>query len=244
MTVHAVTEVCARGQEVLKELQPQGVPHAEFFEMDNLWRIEIWGTCQPLIECYQSILLLTDQRFLRPAAALSRSVHEAHIRFEYLADNEHELRSCIEWQMSRAYHRNLDYLRYDAGLHPQSDREARALKRDFEALLGRRPKKPPYPWRGNAMMLENIAGHFPSGFHKMLLRRLIEYPSEYVHIGVSSEPAADSVIGTTELCVLLTIQRAMKLCRDKQLTSSRARETANEIVMLCDEWIESEAKQQ
>ena len=46
MTVHAVTEVCARGQEVLKELQPQGVPHAEFFEMGNLWRIEIWGTCQ------------------------------------------------------------------------------------------------------------------------------------------------------------------------------------------------------
>ena len=90
-------------------------------------------------------------------------------------------------------------------------------------------------------MLENVAGHLPGGFHKRLRRRLIEFPSEYVHIGFSSEPVPSSVVGTTEFCVLLTVQRAMSLCRNKGLLSARATKTADDIVAKCDQWIESQA---
>ncbi len=236
-----VTEVCERAAEVLQELRPKGGPHVEFFEMGNLWRFEIWGTCPSVIEHYYSILSLVDQGLVRPAAALSRGVHEAHIRFEYLVDNEHELQSWVEWRMGQEYHRCREYLQFDSGANPNLDSESAELMDNLEALLGGPPKKPAFPWRSARMMLENIAGHLPGGFHKRLRRRLIEFPSDYVHIGFSGEPVPSSVVGTTELCVLLTVQRAMSLCRDKGLLSAQATKTADEIVTKCDQWIESQA---
>lgn len=238
---NVVREVCRLAEDVLKELEPKGVPHAEFFELDNLWRIEIWGTCQPVIEHYLSILSLTEQGLARPAAALMRGVHEAQIRFEFLADNEHELRSWVEWRMSQEYHRCREHLQFDSGVHPDFDWDAENLMVDMESILGGPPKKTSFPWKSASAMLENIAGHLPDGFHKRMRRRLIEYPSEYVHNGFSSEPVAESVIAMTEFSVLLTVQRAMRLCCDKSLVSPGATETANGVVALCDEWIESES---
>lgn len=236
-----VTEVCEQAAEVLQELAPKGVPHGEFFEVDNLWRFEIWGTCWPVIEHYYSILSLTDQGRGRSAAALSRGVHEAHIRFEYLVDNEHELRSWVEWRMGQEYHRCREYLQFDSGANPSLDSESAELMDNLEKLLGGPPKKPAFPWRSASMMLENIAGHLPGGFHKRLRRRLIEFPSEYVHIGFSSAPVLSYTVGTAALCVLVTMQRAMSLCRDKGLVSAQATKTAQEIVAKCDQWIEAEA---
>ena len=239
-----VREVCRLAEEVLKELEPKGVPHARFFELDNLWRIEIWGTCQPVIEHCLSILSLNEQGLARPAAALSRGVHEAQIRFEFLADNEHELRSWMEWLISQEYHRCREHLQFDSGVHPDFDRDAEDLMVYMESLLGGPPKKTFFPWKSAGVMLENIAGDLPNGFHKRMRRWLIEYPSEYVHIGFSSQPVPESVISMTGFSVLLTVQRAMRLCRDKSLVSPEAREIANGVVALCDEWIESEANAQ
>ncbi len=209
--------------------------------MDNLWRFEVWGTCPPVIERYYSILSLVDQGWARSAVALSRGVHEAHIRFEYLADNEHELRSWVEWCMSREYHRCRERLQFDRGVDPELDRESGELMGHVERLMGGPPKNLPFPWKSPGSMLENIAGHSPGICHKRLRRMLIEFPSEYVHIGFSGEPVSSWVVGTAELSVLLTVQRAMSLCRDKGLLSAQATKTADEIVAKCDWWIESQA---
>ena len=70
--------VCARVNEVLKALPtPTSASREEIFEQRNLWSEEIQSTCHQVIEYYKSILILVGQELYRPAASLSRSIHEA-----------------------------------------------------------------------------------------------------------------------------------------------------------------------
>ena len=52
----------------------------EFFAIDNLWEIEIRSTCDQAVEYVRGVWLLIDEGLNRPAAALSRSIHECWMR--------------------------------------------------------------------------------------------------------------------------------------------------------------------
>ena len=94
-----MAEVCERVQEVLNALQrPTSMSREEVFKEPILWSTEIWSTCGQAIEYYKSILVLVEQRLYGPAGALSRSIHEASSRLEYLKLNEEELEDWMDWQ--------------------------------------------------------------------------------------------------------------------------------------------------
>lgn len=106
-----VDEICGRVEEALKGLpSPEPTSREAMLATDYLWRLEIFWTCGQVIEHYRSVRLLIDQGLHRAAAALSRSIHESKIRFEYLVHNEGELLDWFEWQWSRDYHQFKDEL--------------------------------------------------------------------------------------------------------------------------------------
>ena len=111
-----VDELCRRVREAMWDLpEPMRATRDEFFAIGNLWRIEIHSTCDQAVEYVRGVWLLTDEGLNRPAAALSRSIHECGIRFHYLAENEDELPDWFLWQMSHDYHATLETIRqYDA----------------------------------------------------------------------------------------------------------------------------------
>ena len=97
--VEELAEVVTRVKEVLWDLQgPVRTPPEAFFDIDNLWKIEIPSTCRQSIEYVRGVMLLIDQGLNRPAAALSRSIHVCYIRFEYLSDHEEELPDWFHWR--------------------------------------------------------------------------------------------------------------------------------------------------
>ena len=58
--------------------------------------------------------------------------------------------------------------------------------------------------------------------------------SEYVHIRRTVEPPPDLTVFAVEFSVLLTVRRAMVLCREKGLLPHGANEHAREIVQECE----------
>ena len=180
MDIERLTDISRRAEAVLNEIELHPVPAAEFFDLGNIWKKEVWGTGLAIIEFYRSILLLTEQNLLRPAMALSRSVDEAYCRLEYLSDREDELRDWFEWLCSHEYHQLCEHLLHDTGLNPAADQDAREAVDDIESLMGATPPKRKYPWRRNAEILETIAGRFTDEFHQRIHRRILQEPSEFI----------------------------------------------------------------
>ena len=232
--------VCTAAEDVLSELPGWTMASCdEFFESDNLWRVEIQSTCSQIIEHYRGILLLIDQGLPRPAAALSRSIHEACFRFDYLVDNEHEVRDWTEWQLNQDYHSLSDSLQYDTGFYAETKRVQEEIKKRFADLLGGPPaKRRPHPWKDTSIIFASVARNLPDGVDKKLQRILIGFFSGYVHIRRGIEPPAEWTEGSAETSVLLAIQRSMELCRDKGLLSHEADEVASGIVKICGALLE------
>ena len=140
--------VCARVNEVLKALPtPTGASREEIFEQRNLWSEEIQNTCHQVIEYYKSILILVGQELYRPAASLSRSIHEACFRLEYLSRNKSELQDWMEWQMNRDYYFIKDFLQYETAVSGSSKRNLEKQLRVLVAVMGGPPDKRKFPWR-------------------------------------------------------------------------------------------------
>ena len=232
--VDGTAKVCARVNEVLKALPtPTGASREEIFEQRNLWSMEIQSTCYQVIEYYKSVLILVGQELYRPAVSLSRSIHEACFRLEYLSRNESELRDWMEWQMTSDYHFIKDFLQYETTVTDSSKRNFEAQMKALIAAMCGPPKKRRFPWRSTGHILSDISSDMPDGYDKRLRRLLYEYPSRFVHIRAGEGPTPDSVVGGARSSLLLTITLAMKLCRDEQLVPTDLNRETDEIVTMC-----------
>lgn len=227
--------VCTQVNQVLKALPPPTrALGEEIFVQRNLWSVEIQNTCYQVIEYYKSILLLVDQELYRPAASLSRSIHEACFRLEYLSRNGIELRDWMEWQMSRDYHFIKDFLQYESAVSCSIKRNYEEQMKDLIAAIGRPTKKRKFPWKSTDQILSNISSDMPDGHDKRLRRILYEYPSRFVHIRTGGAPTPDYVVGGARSSLLLTITLAMELCRDEQLIPTDLSREIDEIVTTCN----------
>lgn len=223
----AVDELCDHVEKAIADL-PTHYPTTldEMLDTDYLWELEIFWTCGQVIEHFRSVKLLIEAGLYRPAAALSRSVHESHIRFDYLADNEDQLRDWFEWQWARDYHQFKDELRYDLML---SGENANRLHEDIESivwLLGKTPGKPSHPWKSVQDMLKDRHGIDEAGSAQRTYRWLFTDLSQYVHIRGSYAPSAQLTSWLTEVSVLTTFFRAMRLCQDKRIIDPPAGQIA------------------
>ena len=228
-----------RVEEIITQITPRSVSQYGFFEPTSIWSIEVPGTCAPVIELYHSVNILIEEGMLRTASVLSRSIHQAYIRFEYLTENEHELQSWMEWLMSNEYYQNIDYLQYDVGTNPEIDEERQLTNDGLRDLLGGVPTKLAYPWRPVGSMINNISNLMPVGARSQLSRRLIEYPSEYVHVCFSTKPTPESVLETTELYTIMTLQQAMHVCEAKRLVPREKLPDVQAAIKLCEGWLEA-----
>ena len=229
-----VVKVCESVKQVLKEL-PE-IAHTnreEFFETGNLWRYQIQSTCLQVQEYYDSVWTLAGRGLLRPAAALSRTIHETSIRLEYLKNQEGSLADWWTWQITRTYFFIADQLRHDE-LNPLSRVLLRKDKSKCEKLLGEPPPKNcRTPWKCTTELITGAAKGKSEDYVNRWRRLLFNYPSNYVHNNYAQEPTLAYVVGSSQLSVLMTMQVAMEICRDRQLASHETIEAANDIVALC-----------
>ena len=139
--------------------KPVRMSREAFFDIDNLWKIEIRSTCDQAVEFMGGVVLTINDGLNRPAAALSRSIHECWIRFHYLSDHEDELPDWFRWQMSHDYHATLDTLRKYEAADADDDQTLQRLQENNRAVkdfLGEEPPKRPHPWKGAHI---DAAGH-------------------------------------------------------------------------------------
>ena len=227
-----VAAVVTRVKDVLWDLPgPVHSPPREFFAVANLWKIEIPSTCRQSIEYVRGVMVLVDGGLDRPAAALSRSIHECYIRFEYLSAHEDQLVDWFRWKKKHEYHAARDTLRNFSDLSEESRQRLQQSIQDIKAILGETPGKRKYQWMPMTSMLRDVAGGFAPGDYGPMYRLLIADPSEYVHALGSSTPSPFGVIELTEISFALIIKRAMQLCTSKQLLGP----SAAEIEALCDQ---------
>ena len=121
-------------------------------------------------------------------------------------------------------------------LTPQNQPE-RPLLRGNQKLLGVRPTKNVAPqWKKTKELIAGAAKGMPEGYEKRWYRLLFAYPSNYVHIRDASqaqEPTLAYVVGSSQSSVLMTMQVAMEICRDRRLGSCQTTQAADDIVALC-----------
>ena len=230
-----MNELCRRVREASRDLpEPVRASKEAFFDIDNLWKIEIRTTCDQAVEYIQGVSLLIDEGLNRPAAALSRSIHECGIRFHYLAGNEGELPDWFLWQMSHDYHATLETIRYYDALGAKYVERSRRLQqeiRDVADFLGREPDKPDLFWKSMRTMLRDLTSDLGPEAAGPIYFQLISEPSDYVHIHVTGQPNGFRTLQMTEITFAAIIKKAMHLCNEKQLLG----QSATEIGTLCDE---------
>ena len=199
MNCHDETaEVCARVEQVLKALPiPTDTSREEIFERHNLWSEEIRSTCNQVIEHYKSTVILVGQDLYRPAAALSRSIHEACFRFEYLSRNKCELQDWTEWQMSQDYQFIKDFLQFEATVSTSNKQNLGKQLKGLVDAFGGPPTQRRFPWKANGVILAAIASGMSDGYKQRLRRLLYDYPSRYVHIRGVGLPSPESVVGSS-----------------------------------------------
>ena len=228
-------QVCERVGEVMKALPlPKDSSPAEVFTQQNLWSLEIRSTCGQVIEHYNAILTLVNQDFLRPAAGLSRNIHEACFRFEYLTLNKGQLTDWTEWQMSRDYHFCEDFLQYETAAKASTKAEFTKQKTELEVLMGAPPSRRGPSWKTTDEIIQAISSGMPIGHDKRLKRLLFQYPSNFVHIRAVGIPSRDYVIGGAQSSLLLVMTLAMKVCRNDQLLPVGLSGEIESIITLCD----------
>ena len=231
-----ILDLCAATEHILYQIPLRAASSPEeYFAMDNLWSLEIESTCSQIIQYYRGVRALIDQGLPRPAATLARSIHEACFRFKYLAENEHELNDWEEWQITQDYHFAQDSLRHDlADDYTEIRRHLGRAIEEWEHLLDGPPARRPHPWKSTSEIFRDVEEDVPEGRGKALRRHTIGFFSEYVHIRRTVEPPPDLTMFAVEFSVLLTVRRAMVLCREKGLLPHGANEHAGEIVQKCE----------
>lgn len=239
-TTDKIDQLSLRVREALREI-PDYVrqPKDEYFAIDNLWKIEITSTCKQAVEYLRAVILLTDEGLDRPAAALSRSLHELFIRFRYLSEYENELPDWFFWQISRDYYATVDTLNHTVVQDERDEKARHGLQRelrDIKYFLGEVPKERNFPWKSARNMLRELtvgSEWDPESLH----RQLIGNPSDWVHIYVSSYPNVFTIIELSEASFVWTVKTAMQLCHNKSLIGP----SATEIVTVCDQVLELRA---
>ena len=236
----AILDLCAVTEHILYQIPLRAAASREgYFATGNLWSLEIESTCSQIIQYHRGVWALINQELNRPAATLARSIHEACFRFKYLAENEHELRDWAEWEITQYYYSAKDSLQHDV---PDDHTELRSIlekaMEDWEHVLGGPPTRRPHPWRSTSEIFRNVEEDVPDRRGKGLRRHLVGFFSEYVHFRRTVEPPPDLIVSSVEFSVLLTIRRAMVLCREKGLLPLDASEQASEIVQECEKLLE------
>ena len=214
--------------------EPVRMSREAFFDIDNLWKIEIRSTCDQAVEFMGGVVLTINDGLNRPAAALSRSIHECWIRFHYLSDHEDELPDWFRWQMSHDYHATLDTLRKYEAADAADDQTLQRLRENNRAVkdfLGEEPPKRPHPWKAPILMLQAITSSLGPDAYGPMHRQLIADPSDYVHIHATGQPDWMRTLKLAEISFAAIIKRAMQLCIRKRLLGS----SAHEIEALCDQ---------
>ena len=231
-----ILDLCTATEHILYQIQLQAAAsREEYFATGNLWRLEIESTCSQIIQYHRGVWALINQGLSRPAASLARSIHEACFRFKYLAENEHELKDWEEWQITQDYQFARDSLQNDVA---DDDTETRSILKEameeMEHLLGGPPTRRPHPWKSTSEIFRKVEEDVPDGRGKSLRRHTVGFFSEYVHFRRTVEPPPELTVFAVEFSVLLTIRRAMVLCREKGLLSPDASKQASEIVQECE----------
>ena len=228
-------ELCQRVRDAMWDLpEPVRSTRDKFFVIDNLWKIEIRSTCDQAVEYVQGVWLLVDQGLNRPAAGLSRSIHECGIRFHYLAENEDELPDWFLWQMSHDYHATLETISQCDALGAEHAERSRGLRKEIREVadfLGREPDKPDPFWKTAQAMLRDLTSDLGPEVAGPIYFQLMSEPSDYVHIHVTGQPNWMRTLDMTETSFVAIIKKAMRLCSEKQLLGP----SATEIAALCDE---------
>ena len=219
--------------------EPVRTSREAFFEVDNLWRIEIRSTCDQAVEFMGGVILTINDGLIRPASALSRSIHECSVRFHYLSDHEDELPDWFMWQMGHDYHATVDALRKFEAAGVADDQTLQRLRKanqEVKEFLGEEPPKRSHPWKAPVLMLQDITASLGPYAYGPMHRELIADPSEYVHIHVTGQPNWMRTLELAEWSFVAIIKRAMQLCIQKGLLGS----SAHEIEFLCDQILRSE----
>ena len=218
------------------ETTPEG-----YFTDENLWRMEIDVVCALTDEYYSGALACIEQQLHSPAAALTRCVLEICFRFKYLVEHQREIRDWEEWQLTQDYHLLQDFLRHDVRFaHPGGDVDLETTLQgrmaDIEALLGGPPRAQKPPWRNTEQIFANLAdvATLPNNRARGFRRHTIGIFSEYVHPRRFPLASESLTLAALKFAVLVTLRRAMELCRTKHLLTPEADTRAGQIMETCE----------
>ena len=239
---HMILALCRAASDVVDNLAPPvGVSRETYFADENLWRLEIDTVCGLVHEYYSGVLACLQQHLDFPAAALTRSIHEACFRFKYLAEHEEELRDWEEWQLSQDYYLLKISLEHDlSSLGTGNAGEVGHLLEGklaaIEELLGGPPLPRRNPWRTTSQIFDNLVDveTLPNERGRGFRRHTIGFFSEYTHPRRFPVPPEGLTLFSASLSVLLTLRRAMELCRKKDLLPAGADTRAGLIVEECE----------
>ena len=225
---------------------PDAATRESYFSDEHLWSLETDTVCGLVHEYYAGVLACIEQRLTFPAAALTRCVHEVCFRFKYLVENEGELRDWEEWQLAQDYHFLKTILEHDVGImipdgggelgHVLNGRMAA-----IEDLLGGPPPKQPHPWRSTSRIFDNLVdvATLPNERSRGFRRHTIGFFSEYIHPRRFPAPPEDLTLFSVAFSVLLTLRRAMELCRKKVLLPPDADTRAGQIMEQCERLLDN-----
>ena len=237
-----ILDLCVEARDVLDHLiRPVMSPRESYFSDEHLWRLEVDTVCDLVHVYYGGVLVCIEQQLNSPAAALTRCVHEVCFRFKYLAEHERELRDWEEWQLSQDYHLLKTFLEHDVKvLNPdavgETERMVVGKMATIEDLLGGPPPPRQHPWRTTSQIFDNLTdvetlrNERGRGFR----RHTIGFFSEYVHPRRFPIPPEDLTLFSAGFSVLLTLRRAMELCRKKKLLPPEADTRAGHIMKGCE----------
>ena len=243
-----ILDLCVAARDVMDPHGPSIVVTRETYFLDeHLWRLEIETVCGLVHEYYSGVLVCIEQQLEFPAAALTRSVHEVCFRFKYLAEHEWELRDWEEWQLAQDYHMLKTFLEHDLRfLNPNDDGEfwhmVKGKMADIENLLGGSPPPRRHPWRTTSQIFDNLldVATLPKERARGFRRHTIGFFSEYTHPRRFPVPPEGLTLFSADFSVLLTLRRAMELCRKKNLLPPEADKRASQIMEECERLLDDE----